>query len=317
MTYDCTKWFISTWNKEQRNDPLPRLGALQLLQRKRGECEDWTGLGVFEARALGIPATEEIIQYWATSFSSHFFDVAINAQKNIPYEQLTYIPTDTFLLQREPGKVLRLTYSKQPNVLATLVPSTDIPHCILRTLNYKDVTGNYWESENVGSHLFESTQPISNLDKKKVVYSCIFNMMDWRPIWWSLVKNDSATFTQMTKGVVYLPMYFQNEKLVPAGYPVAVGYHHTLVLQPDTLHTHTIHINEQERYLKFRSGKTYKLYYWTNRWKQVGSQVTADSTTELVFNNVPKNALLLMIPDYSQRKERPFMITEEGERVWW
>jgi hypothetical protein len=32
---------------------------------------------------------------------------------------------------------------------------------------------------------------------------------------------------------------------------------------------------------------------------------------------VPANALLLLIPEYSQRKERPFIMLDNGERVWW
>ncbi len=318
ITYDCNKWFTSTFNKEQRNEPLPRLSALQLLFRKKGACEDYTGLGVFEARALGIAATEELVPYWATSSASHFFDVAISSPKNVPFEQLSTAVATNFILPREPGKVLRLTYSKQTNVLANFTAKENIPSGFLRSINYKDVTEQYWESEDINCLLFSSFLS-NNLaeENKRIAYACVFNTLDWRPIWWGKVKKDSVLFTKMGKGVVYLPMYYQKERLVPAGYPVAVGYHHTMVLKPDTINIHSIHLKEQDKYLKYRKGKNYKLYYWDNRWKLVGSQTAKDKTEELVFENIPTNSLLLMVPEYTLHKERPFMITDEGERIWW
>ena len=314
MTADCHNWFSNTYAREQRNDPLPRLGALQLLHRQKGACEDFTGLGVLEARALGMAATEEIVPYWATSSASHFFDVAIASPKNIPYEQLSTDPVTLFQMPREPGKVLRLTYSKQPNTLANTTPKELIPVGFMRPVNYKDVTTQYWETQDVGVKLNPIAVPPEN---KKIVYACVFNTLDWHPVWWAKTVKDTATFTSVSKGVVYLPMCYQKERLLPAGYPVAVGYHHTLVLKPDTANRHTIHILEQDKYLRFQPGKNYTLYYWDNRWKQLATQTTSLTPKELVFDAVPKNALLLMVPDYTQHKERPFMITEEGNRIWW
>lgn len=316
MTFDCHNWFANTYNREQRTDPLPRLDALQLLNRKKGACEDFTGLGVLEARALGMAATEEIVPYWATSSASHFFDVAITSPKNIPYEQLSGTPVNQFVMPREPGKVLRLTYSRQPVTLANTVAKEAIPLGFMRSVNYKDVTSEYWETQDVGVWLTKS-KTVLPPNTKRLVYACVFNTLDWRPEWWAKTATDTATFTAMSKGVVYLPMYYQNDKLIPAAYPIAVGYHHTQVLQPDTANTHTIHLKEQDKYLRYQPAKKYTLYYWNNRWKPLATQMASFTEKELIFDGVPKNALLLMVPEYTQHKERPFMITEEGERIWW
>ena len=38
----------------------------------------------------------------------------------------------------------------------------------------------------------------------------------------------------------------------------------------------------------------------------------------MVFHNVPKNALLVLMPKVEgERKERVFTISDTGERVWW
>lgn len=44
--------------------------------------------------------------------------------------------------------------------------------------------------------------------------------------------------------------------------------------------------------------------------------MTDAKTTELVFENIPSDALLLLLPEYTQGKERPFIFTETGERQW-
>ena len=57
--------------------------------------------------------------------------------------------------------------------------------------------------------------------------------------------------------------------------------------------------------------------YWDNTWKLLEVRTTGFGTHALTFNNVPRNALFLLIPEYSQGKERPFTINENGEREWW
>jgi len=120
----------------------------------------------------------------------------------------------------------------------------------------------------------------------------------------------------MSKGVVYLPAYYKDKKLMPAGYPLAEGYHHEMSLAPDLNKRISIVLKQESGYLTFKPGKRYKLYYWDNRWQFISQQVANLSTSELLFSNVPKNSLLLLLPEYSQKKERPFMITDDGKRNW-
>lgn len=59
----------------------------------------------------------------------------------------------------------------------------------------------------------------------------------------------------MAKGVVILPMLYQNEELIPAGYPMLNAYNHQIHLVPDRQHCRQIIIKEQDYYLKFRPQK--------------------------------------------------------------
>jgi hypothetical protein len=308
---DFNKWFTNTYGIESRSEPLPRLGALQLLQRKKGPCEDIAGLEVFNLRSQGIPASIDEVPYWATSSGRHFLNVAFTEQMK-PLSFDVSSPTLTLnKLAREPAKVIRTTYSKQPNSLAAVEAPENIPEGFLRRQNYVDVTSQYWLTSNVRCELFPSA------DKPKVAYACVFNFLDWRPAWWGSTEKDSVGFTNMCKGAVFLPMYYIKGKLRPAGYPVASGYNNTMILKPDTINTHNIHLTEKEGYVVFRPGKRYRLFYWNDAWKALGEKTAEENTKELVFDRVPKNALLLLLPEYSQRKERPFVITGDGNRLWW
>lgn len=303
--------FKDTYNREKRIEPLPRLGAMQLLHRMKGPCEDIADMEIFILRSQGYAASQEIIPYWATTSGSHLLaSVRVNdLQKHVSLEIANVDSLKDKQFWREPSKVIRSTYSKQPGVLAEFEAADQIPNNFMRLLNYKDVTSQYWPAKDLSCPL---THPVT----KKIVYACVLNYQIWQPTWWAKTDGDSATFTNMPKGVVYLPAYYENNKIIPAGFPVVLGYNHQEVLRPDTVNLRSVTITQQEKYLKFRPYKQYKLMYWDKEWKVTGSKTTEEDTQELIFKDVPSNTLFILIPEYSERKERPFIITNQGERVW-
>ena len=311
FTKDISLNFKNTYNIETRQDPLPRLGALQLLHRRKGPCEDFADLAVFALRSQGFPAAVDYIPFWATSSGSHFINSTINSENRwVAFESFYGGTIDIKRLAREPSKVIRFTYSKQPGVIAEKELQSNIPNNFMRNYNYVDVSSDYWDTKDITCSLF----PLNV--KPQTAYACVLNYQNWQPTWWGKIKGDSATFSNMPEGVVYLPTYYQNNKLTPAGYPVALGFNHQLVLNPDTINIRRIKILQQEKYLKFRPNKRYKLLYWDKEWRLICERTTSENTLELIFDNVPTNALLILIPEYSERKERPFIITEEGKRIW-
>lgn len=90
-----------------------------------------------------------------------------------------------------------------------------------------------------------------------------------------------------------------------------------LELKPDTLATRTIRLTELPGYLKFRAGAKYMLAYYDHKWKTISIKKAGANTKELIFGNVPSNALLILMPNYGEKKERPFIITDAGVRIWW
>ena len=212
-------------------------------------------------------------------------------------------------LDREPSKVIRYTYSSQPGTLASKEKEECIPTGFLQKTNYIDVTHEYWETSDVTIPLFNDTTHI--------IYACMFSMGRWNAEWWGERMENSVTFHNMPRGVVILPMIYKEHQLIPIGYPIVNGYNHQLYLVPDLLHTMTVEIEEQDRYLRFRPDKKYELFYWDNAWISLGTQVATMDADCLQFNQVPQNVLMLLVPEYSERKERPFIIMPDGTRSWW
>jgi hypothetical protein len=305
------KWFTNTYDIVERKEPLPRLGALQLLHRKKGPCEDIADLVSFALRSQGILTTNDMVTFWATSSGSHFFNTIWNdSMKPVRFDiSSSNIRFTTF--DREPAKVIRSTYTPQNATLAAILRKEEIPEGFLRSRDYIDVTQEYWPTSDVHCRLFPATA------KPDIVYACVLNEGHWKPTWWGRVRGDSTVFTNLSRGAAFLPAVYRNGRIIPAGYVTLSGYNNSRVLVPDTIHRRTIVLEEQEKYLAFQPGKKYRLYYWNNSWRPVGQLTAQKNGKNLVFPHVPDNALLLLVPEYSQHKERPFVINGDGKRVWW
>jgi hypothetical protein len=305
------KNFVNSFSIEDRIEPLPYLGAQQILLRKKGLCEDIAALEVFILRSNGFPATTDVVVNWATSSGAHTLNATFDQRfRAVPFDILNQNFTAAEKLYREPGKVIRITYSAQRNTLVEKADTTFIPRGFMRTSNYIDVTREYWRVNDITCNL--NPRAISS----KKAFICVFNYSKWRPVWWSDIKNNSATFTDMAKGSVFLPAYYEKGKIIPAAYPVVNGQHRQHVLKPDLLKTHTVKLLNQNGYLVYRPGRSYRLYYWDNEWKLLAKQTATNLQKSMSFEKVPTNALLLLRPDYSEKKERPFAINEKGERLW-
>ena len=66
-----------------------------------------------------------------------------------------------------------------------------------------------------------------------------------------------------------------------------------------------------------RDGEEYELCYWDgDGWASLGRQTGSRVTQELVYDNVPRNALLLL-HNHTEGKEERIFTYENGKQVWW
>lgn len=65
-----------------------------------------------------------------------------------------------------------------------------------------------------------------------------------------------------------------------------------------------------------RDGEVYELCYWDNGWIPLGKQIGSRISQELLYDNVPANALLLL-HNYSKGKEERIFTYEHDNQIWW
>lgn len=316
---DLKLWFADIYEYEVQKEPQHVLSAKQILFRRQGYCEDMANWGVYMLRSKGIASCVDFTPYWATSTNGHFWQCAFDETgKTIPFFMGDDTPAE-FFMRREPSKVFRITYSSREETPANHLTEEEIPEGVLRNSNLLDVTGEYWKVDNISLILSPQYRAF------RAAYLCVLNGGKWQPVWWSYNKNGHVDFQQMTCGVVYLPICHRNGKNIPSAPPQLLRIDGSIQeLQPDVKNKRLIKIEEQKEYLKFRPGKKYTLYYWdTNhgKWQTIKTLIPQRNENgtfkPLTFDNVPSNALLRLIPEYSQQKERPFTIDGNGKREWW
>jgi hypothetical protein len=307
---EVDSWYTNTWNFNKNNEPISRLGSRQLLLRKKGGCEDLADLAVFTMRSAGIPSAIDVIPYWATATGSHLTTTFFGTSSKP-------IPTDfgdkenAKKLKREPTKVLRYTFSKQAETVASIEKETNIPSGFLKDQNYIDVTDEYWATTDVKCAL------VSHPENPKTVFLTTFNGLRWKPFWWAKVDNNSAQFKKICKGTVILPQYYSNQKMIPAANPILIGQTENKILTPNYQKLQNITISSAAGYLLIKPKVTYKLFCWDKTWKLIDSKTADENTISLLYEKAPKNALFLLLASDSKGFERPFIVDETGQRTWY
>ena len=306
---EARSWFTDTWNIESRTEPLPLLGPLQLLFRRQGTCGDMAVLMTYALRAQAIPATVDHAVLWATSSGSHLWTAIVGDETSYAID-MSQEKRGAFYLPREPAKVIRYTYDCQPATLAARYDKKLIPDGILQNTNYIDVTSLYWPVEKLVCDIDQDVED-------SVVYACVLNDGIWQPAYWGTCGNSSVVFEQMACGAVYLPMSYRRGFLRAVGDPVVLPLEgEAFAAHPDLRHLRRICIPEKEKYLTYLPDKRYTLYYFDRQWIRIGERIPGEAR-ELVFDQVPTGALLRLVPEYSQGKERPFTVDAHGRCHYW
>lgn len=304
-------WFFSSFSFEHRTEIEYTLSPSQMLFRKQGNCQDLCNLSVYIMRMLGLPSGIDFTPAWATSSFNHFWATYIDENgEHRPFEGVTGM-ADDFVVFREPSKVFRITYQKQPNMLADKIPTDEIPTDFLRMRNIIDVTSDYWRTSDLVANITETP-------KNGITYISVFNAMRWFPVDWAKVENSQARFRDLSVGVVYLPLNYENGRLQPSGYPILIYPDRTKKeLIPDFENRISVTVTEAPRYLVYKEGKRYAFFYWNREWIHVGVRMVEGNNTPFTFDNVPSNTVYLLISEYSRGRERVFTVREDGTLERW
>jgi hypothetical protein len=212
------------------NIPLPYIGANNLLKNRIGNCSNRTELSTYIMRALGIPGgTDFILQYPNRTATGHSWNFVQDAfGKPIAFSLYEERPGEKPDIELKKGKVYRKFFNVQFNSLPFLLKKQkDIPPAF-RTIFIKDVSQDYLPSREIKVAVDARSQ------QGMIMYLATFNNREWVPIAWSEIAKKQAAFQYIDENIVYLPLYYQAETIIPASYPVLIDENGICrVLKPD------------------------------------------------------------------------------------
>ncbi len=315
---DLKTWF--KFNSKYYLHPTDQ-GLFEMLMSKEGRCEDITNLTIYALRANGIGATSDYTPHWANAGNNHAWNVIIMPDgKATPFMGAETDP-GKYRLSSKAAKVYRKVFSEQKdNLVFKLIENEKAP-AWLSGKCYKDVTKEYTKVCNVNLEL-DCEIP----DSTNFLYLCVFNSGEWKAIHWAKLNNNTAEFTDMGVDITYLPMFYVEEKLFPAGSPFILTKNgdkknlngNDLLEEEVVLRSVTKknidRSNNDGRTVFLENGEKYELFYWQDGWESFGTQTASESP--LKFNNLPANRLYWLVKENSDEEERIFTY-DNNKQIWW
>lgn len=296
-------------------------GLSEMLASGLGRCEDMTNLSIFALRANGIAVTSDYTPAWANTGNNHAWNAILTEDGSVvPFMGAEADPGQYELANRA-AKVYRKTFDIQPdNLIFQDQPQEALPGW-LRGKNYQDVTAEYYD-------VFDVTLELEDVpDSVGVAYICVFNSGDWTPIHWGLIDGNEVTFTDMNSGVLYLPAYYLDEEIVPAGAPIILdGSGELSYLWPSDDDFEYVDLtsvpiramaasSETVKKAPLQAGTEYRLLVWDGEdWAEDMSFVAEEGKVTRAYP--PTSAVLWLVAEDGDENERIFTV-EDGKQMFW
>ena len=229
---------------------LPDFPLKQLKHIKLGVCKEYAHLCAATFRAQGIPATVDFTPQWGNRSLGHEWCVFFpNDRTAIPFEMGQ--PVGCHFMKRKEDripKVFRQTFEKQENSLYMLNKGREPLPLVFSTPCIVDVTREYIETSDVEVDLY-----LEKYDTR-YVYLAIFDNQNWSVVHWAIKEDGKARFTDLGRDIVYLPVYYINDEVIPAGDAFFLDNEgKKILLVPDTKQKITVKAKRKFRDVKAKS----------------------------------------------------------------
>jgi len=284
----------------------------QLDKIRSGKCYQATQYTTYIMRALGLPVTMDFTPYWGNMNGGHEWNALIYNGKPIPFVGSESDPGKTKIdlaMQRKRGKVFRRTYEIQQNSLLFLTQgSEEIPQ-LFKNYHMEDVTKEYIPVSDIDLDLTTVSSTF------KYVFLAVFNRQEWTPIDWAENNNNKGLFKNIGRGIAYLPVYYSEGNLIPAGKPFLLEQNGIVKFLNNTGKKEEVTIKRKgPRGPGIVEGNEYELLFWEDGWRNLGKKAAqADSIT---FVGVPQHSLLWIRSKDKSSNERIFQYENENQ-IWW
>ena len=210
---------------------------------KVGECQDRCAYTIYHLRAAGVPATYDYIPTWGNrpfflyimvglaSSDKHMENLISNKNqpidptndvsnargKKMPHQfTKDELPWGLYVqYMKTVPKVYRQTWSAQEKKLEILsgTPQHEIYPSLCKP-NMTDVTDEYLLSRDVSITVPEACQSYH------LAYLAVFSIKGWEPAAMAVIdENNQAVFRDMGKNIVYLPVVYNGNRVIPFDHP--------------------------------------------------------------------------------------------------
>jgi len=166
-------------------------------------------------RSKGIPVAIDFTPKWPFRRSGHSWNVLLSQTgKHIAFEGCMERPGMPHKEDHIFAKIYRNTYAVNKEIEKINTVDTYVP-AIFRNVYMEDVTSEYMSTVDV-------KMKVSIPNKAKYVYLSVFNDNDWAPVCWGKISLGKATFKDVGKDVLYLPVGMTDNGVVAVADPVIV-----------------------------------------------------------------------------------------------
>lgn len=210
---------------------------------KRGVCDTKAWYNCLQLSALGMAVAIDFVPAWANRSGGHVWNSLIINGETYPFEPFNdwerwkYKQVynnesfDRYWGRFRAAKIYRRTfeYYLEGPLADPKVNREDIPSLFLNPF-MRDVSNEYFKTVDVNISL---SHPVKK--DIKYAYLCIYGNHGWTPVQWGKIRrNRKVLFKDMGKDIVYLPMFYQNGNLLPAGPAFLLNSNgQQIILQPE------------------------------------------------------------------------------------
>ena len=232
-----------------------------LLKSHWGNCIDETHYALFQMRGNGIPVAIDFVPQWASLHDKHYWNVVIDTTGRAREFQVGFgLYPGKVQLREKVAKIYRRSFAIQRNgIVYKRLGKEDIPP-VFRSCDLRDVTAQY------GIPVADVTVSLEDVPRgTKILYLCVSALRGWEPVACAEIKGGKALFRDVAtgvidnqayntreqdlgQGIVLLPAYYLQGRVVPAGEPFVLTNDGTVQpLSPDTLRKRTVTLEKKMR----------------------------------------------------------------------
>lgn len=223
----------------------PQMGYTATMSGTIGKCDDRAILAVMGMRAAGIPAAFEFVPNWGSNNNGHSFCTVILPGDSVCVFQDVNDDGENTLFNQKAPKIYRRMFTEQKNSIIYKYRDKEAVPPLFRDCNIADVTHRH----DIGQR--QVKVPIRANLSGKIAYLSVFTPRAWTPIAYTLNKGPETIFEavgtgtnrsafkpargeDIGEGIVYLPVLYHEEGVVPASEPVIVSENGVQTLCPRT-----------------------------------------------------------------------------------